>query len=135
MMSDAAMAPVWMAVNLFLLWAGWRASRLLMPEAGAIVRACQIALFWWAAVVLAAVTTGAAELLNGPALLVSGTLCGWVLLASAKRLGQPVELRPAAAEDSTGLAAGGWWFGERFWVFLWGSGWRGWQPAWAAWRC
>ena len=128
MMIDAAMAPVWMAVNLFLLWAGWRASRLLMPEAGAIVRACQIALFWWAAVVLAAVTTGAVRLLNGPTLLASGTLCGWVLLVSAKRLGKTVELRPGKADESMGLAAGGGWLGERFWVFLWGI-WLAWMTA------
>ena len=128
MMSDAAMAPAWMAVNLFLLWAGWRASRQLMPEAGAIVRACQIALFWWAAVVLAAMTTGAVGLLNGPALLVSGTLCGGVLLAGAVRIGKPVEYGPAGADDPLELAAGGGWFGERFWVFLWGI-WLAWMAA------
>lgn len=126
-MVDAAIAPVWVATNLFLVWAGWRASRGLMPEAGVTLRACQIVLFWWAAVVLAAVTLGAVGLLSGPALLASGILCGATLVFAAQRIGR-LEIASAAADDSQKAAPGGWWFGERLWLALWGI-WLAWMVA------
>src|SRR3954469_9405481 len=84
MIIDAVTAPLWLAVNAFLIWAGWRVGRLLLDDCDLPVRVCQVVLFWWCSIALAAVSLGALDLLTGRRLMVAGLVWGVLGIVVAK---------------------------------------------------
>lgn len=124
---DAIMAPVWVACNLFLLWAGWRTSRLLVPDDGPLLKICQVVLFWWGTLVLAGLTVGAPGLLTGPRLLLASLIYGAILVAAATGAERFAARRSSCSSfHGTDIREGSVWFEEPFWFTVWGV-WLSWM--------
>src|SRR5688572_28362112 len=80
-MSDALVAPVWLAVHIFLLCAGWQYARRAFREASCFLRIAATVVFWWAALTVVGLLLGMAGVLTGPNLLTGyGTVAVAALL-------------------------------------------------------
>lgn len=107
-MTDGFVAPIWLAVNATLLWAGWRVSSRLYPEANLAQRVSQTVLIWWGCVVLTGILVGSLGWLSGTALLVvGGGLAASLLWLLRPRVVPVISTRSGSGSDAFEKQGGG----------------------------
>jgi hypothetical protein len=148
-MSDALIAPVWLGVNLLLVWTAWSWVRWVFSSDSPLAQVAHTIIVCWAAIVVSGLLLGSLRVLSGWALLltVAGGAVLTLTLVHRRRLGrgsggwQPEMPRavvepagagdqlprdrgnskPEAAESGHRLTRS-----ERWWLTLWGALWAFW---------
>lgn len=115
-MRDVVAALLWLAVNAFVFWSGWRLSCWLFPQEGLGRRGQQVLVLCWAEVVGLALLLGSWGGLSATTLLGGAVLLACALLGVIHHFPRTATSPPAAASGEPSLRRSRFW--AVFWYFL-----------------